>query len=348
MKEKLRRWFQKNRRDFAFRDQKNPYKVWVSEVMLQQTRLEVVLPYFSKWMKQFPDVHTLAKASKEEVIKCWEGLGYYSRARNLHRGAQEIVDKYQGFLPSNLTDLLRVPGIGPYTARAILSFAFHQKVAPVDGNVIRIITRLFAIDGYIESAHVQKTIQSSADSLLEEKDPHEIAEGLIELGQVICKKSQPRCHQCPLKVSCKAYKKGTQESYPKKRRREAAIFLEKTLLALVYKDQILIKKSTRGLMKDLYEFPTLEGRQSEIEVKKKLGIEKTFVAKLPKSIATYTKYKVDLYPYVFHLDKPIAMQGFTYISIDQLHNFPFPSGHRRVLSPLLHLLHKSLSCKVDG
>lgn len=334
MQEKLRHWFRKNKRSLIFRQAKSPYSVWISEVMLQQTRVEAVLPYFSSWMERFPDISTLAKSPKADVIKQWEGLGYYSRARNIHKGAQQIINNYQGFIPDRLEDLLQIQGIGPYTARAILSFGFQKSAAPVDGNVIRVLTRLYAINDFIEIASTKKQIQELADSMLPDHKPYEIAEGFIELGSVICKKEKPRCLLCPLKQNCKAYANNKVHFYPKKKKAQKPQFLEKSALIFMYEDQFLITKHQKGLMQDLHEFPTLDGRHSAQTVLKRFGIKGHFVKEIEKITAFFTKYKLHLYGFVFQIDEPLVLENFTFVSKDQIRRLPFSSGHRKILKHL--------------
>ena len=187
----LLEWFEANKRVFPWREHPTPYRVWISEVMLQQTRAQVVVSYFDRWMKRFPNVEALAAAPIEEVIKIWEGLGYYSRARNLHKGAQEIVRKHGGRIPNTREALLELPGLGPYTAGAILSFGFHQRATAVDGNVLRVLSRFGWIAEDIGKIAARRKIEALAESLLDEKKPWVSAEALIELGATICL-PQPR------------------------------------------------------------------------------------------------------------------------------------------------------------
>ena len=196
--EALKAWFLKEKRDLPWRENASPYWVWVSEVMLQQTQVSVVVPYFIRWMKKFPTISALAAAQCEDVIKTWEGLGYYSRARNLHKGAQTIVSNYNGKLPKTRNELLAIKGLGLYTANAILAFAFKKKAAPVDGNVRRVLARYDGVYESIDKTKVQKEIQSRAEKLLPERQSYLISEALIELGALICKK---KTQLCPMPLS---------------------------------------------------------------------------------------------------------------------------------------------------
>jgi A/G-specific adenine glycosylase len=197
----LNSWFLENRRELPWRIDPTPYRVWISEVMLQQTRASVVIPYFERWMTLFPDVAALAAAPIERVIKTWEGLGYYSRARNLHRGAQQMVESFGGEVPSDREALMSIKGLGPYTIGAILSFGFQKRAAAVDGNVTRVLARYFSIEENVGRQSVKRLIGEKAEAILDEREPWVTAEALIELGATVCT-PKPFCELCPLQKSC--------------------------------------------------------------------------------------------------------------------------------------------------
>lgn len=208
-------WFEKNKRDFPWRRNPSPYEVWVSEMMLQQTRASVVVAYYERWIRRFPDVHALAKASRDEVLKAWEGLGYYSRARNLHDGARKIIEEFNGRLPFEKEKLKAIKGLGPYTIGAILAFGFQKNEAAVDGNVMRVLSRYFLIEDDLRSSRTQKMIWNRAERILE-RGTYKTSEALIELGATVCTAKKPVCVQCPLKRRCLAFAEGKQESLPNK------------------------------------------------------------------------------------------------------------------------------------
>lgn len=214
----LKRWFQSTKRDLPWRCSPSPYVVWIAEIMLQQTQVSVVEPYFLRWMQQFPSIATLARATREEVIKAWEGLGYYSRARHIHAAAQYLMEKHEGKLPSRREDLEKVKGLGPYTVGAILSFAFHQKAAAVDGNVIRVLSRYFCVEDDVGKSGTKKQIWELAEKLLPDHEPWVVVEGLIELGATVCLK-RPKCAECPINKSCLGFREGKQFSLPKKEKK---------------------------------------------------------------------------------------------------------------------------------
>ena len=201
---RLHGWFRKNGRDLPWRRTRDPYAILVSEFMLQQTTVAAVIPYYERWMKQFPDVDSLAESSEEQVLKLWEGLGYYSRARNLRRAAQEIVARYGGIIPVDVPELLRLPGIGSYTASAIAAFAFDRPVAVLDANIIRVVARLFDFRKTVTDAKGKRFLEQSARSLLPKTTGWLHASALMELGATVCKSGKPDCPSCPVRSFCVA------------------------------------------------------------------------------------------------------------------------------------------------
>ena len=196
--EDLLLWYEQNKRDLPWREDQNPYKVWVSEIMLQQTRVDTVIPYFNQFMKKFPTIYDLAKADSQEVLKAWEGLGYYSRARNLHDSAREVVASYAGDVPADRHSLESLKGIGPYTSGAILSIAFDQAEHAVDGNVMRVLSRILKIEENISEYRVRKKFTEYAQALLSKVNPSSFNQGIMELGALICVPKEPRCSLCPV------------------------------------------------------------------------------------------------------------------------------------------------------
>lgn len=323
----LRKWFFAVRRNFPWREEKNPYRVWVSEVMLQQTRASVVVEYFQRWMERFPDVTTLALASEEEVIKIWEGLGYYSRARNLHRGAKKIVEQWGGQIPEELEG---IAGIGPYTRGAILSFGFHKRAAAVDGNVARVLARYDAIEQEIDQPKVRKALQARMLSLLEEKEPWVTAEALIELGATLCTPKKPKCQQCPIQQECQSKKEGREEELPFKKKGPLLTELQRTVLVVEAEQALLIQQREENrLMAGLYEFPYVEGRLEAEKILSDWGLEATEQILLPKVTHTFTRYRAHLFPTLLRVPKKILISGFTWA--DRPEQLPFSSGHRRIL-----------------
>lgn len=340
----LKEWFLENKRDFPWRNNINPYSVWVSEVMLQQTRAEVVVPYFLKWMERFPDISSLAKSPIEEIIKYWEGLGYYSRARNLHLGAKNILDYHGGKVPDNPKDLMQIKGLGPYTVSAILSFAFHKKAFPLDGNAIRVLTRLFAISDDVTRARVVNNLRELGETLLPNDDSWTICEAIIELGAVICTK-KPQCHKCPLKDSCAAYQNDSVLAYPFKSKKIAITSLKRAVAVFVHQKSILMRKELAGkVMADLYEFPYFEIEESLSLDEFREKVEQQFDVKVLSAIPlemqrqSFTRYRVELQPFLCHVQRDEKPASFQWLSREQLKLAALSSGHRKVLASVEHLL----------
>ena len=297
----LESWFKECRRDFPWRRETTPYRVWISEVMLQQTRASVVIPYFLRWMELFPNVKALYIAPIEQVIKTWEGLGYYSRARNLHAAAKQIVEEFGGEIPDTREALMSIRGFGPYTTGALLSFGFKKRSAAVDGNVLRVISRYFLIEENVVRPSVRRAIEEKAESLLDTEIPWVTAEALIELGATICT-PKPRCEDCPLKKGCLALQSGKAESLPIKNIEARSTLLHRTVLVIEHEGSVLVKKGETGkVMADLYEFPYFEkvkgGRKEILECGRSFfGGEVEWVRKLKDLSHTFTRYKAHLSP----------------------------------------------------
>lgn len=346
--ENLRHWFLSQARDLPWRIQPTPYAVWVSEVMLQQTQVAVVIPYFEKWMKRFPTISSLAEAAPEEVLKLWEGLGYYSRARNLHSGARQVLAEYGGKLPSTPEDLKKIKGIGPYTVGAIMSFAFRQSAAAVDGNVMRVLSRYYCIEDDIGKSGSFKKFEAAANALLPKKEPWVIAEALIELGATVCTRN-PKCQECPLNKGCKAYRENCIDKFPVKAAKSTTQSLYRVVAVVKYKNNLLLKQGVKGkVMADLYEFPYFEVDQLSCSIPeqkrtiaKGLGIRSGWESALPEVKHTFTRFKATLMPHFYSLNETTEIDGYSWIPLDEIQKLPFSSGHRRILSDAAHLIDRA-------
>ena len=337
----LRNWFHQEKRKLPWRSCSSPYQVWVSEVMLQQTQVSVVIPYFHKWMARFPSLESLAASDLAEVIKHWEGLGYYSRARNLHRGAQYVCAHMGGILPEDPAQLIKIPGIGPYTIGAIRAFAFQQKAAAVDGNVLRVLSRYWAISEDTSRVKTQQQFRLLAENLLPDEKPWEITEALIELGALVCKK-KPICDKCPLMISCKAHQQGIVHTLPVKMKPPAITFLYRVVPILISGMKVLIKRNpAEKLMAYLHEFPFFESSEEGVSVDHivekmidEFGISATPLYKLPPVKHGFTRYVAHLEPWVLSckLFKP-PINHF-WVLPDEMSRLAFSAGHRRILNSL--------------
>jgi A/G-specific adenine glycosylase len=244
----LKLWFEKNKRDLPFRTKPSAYKIWVSEVMLQQTRVAAMLPLYNQFLLRFPDMDTLSQASEEEVLEHWRGLGYYTRARNLHRACRVVTSRYNGRFPETLEEALEIPGVGPYTARAILSMAYGKIYAVLDGNVKRVISRIFTeLD--------EKKWQGLADLFLNREDPGSHNQAMMELGAMVCL-PKPICSNCPIQTHCKAYQEKKIENYPPLKIKQLKLSIELHFYLVYKRDKILLLKDhSRRFFKKLFTLP---------------------------------------------------------------------------------------------
>ena len=322
-------WFIHNKRDLPWRGTHNPYHVLVSEVMLQQTQAAVVIPYFVRWIQQFPTLHALAQASEQEVLKAWEGLGYYSRAKRLHQAARHIVDKHEGLIPSHLELLEEIAGIGPYTAAAIVNFAFQKKACAVDGNVMRVMSRLFGIQKVRQEG--KKILLHHLSDLLEHSKPWVISEALIELGALVCQK-KPLCQQCPLQPYCYAYTQDSIDSFPQTVIRPKITFHEHTVGLIYHGDCWMLLQGQKGrLLQDVYEFPYTQELFNHVEAielyfSQRFNLALTYQGALESTHQSYTRYKILLKPYLLKSHQP-----FVGHSLQQLQQSTLSAGHKRIL-----------------
>jgi len=223
LRRQLLRWYDRNRRDLPWRRTRDPYRIWVAEIMLQQTRVQAVIPYYEKFLLRFPDIRSLAEAKEEDLLACWSGLGYYSRARNLQKAAQAIVQEHKSHFPRDLPAALALPGIGRYTASAVLSIAYGAPLPVLDGNVARVLARLRALPVNARSASGRERLWQEADTLLSRRRPGDFNQALMELGATVCLPKQPRCPSCPLVKSCLAYARDEVAKFPESRRKSLPV-----------------------------------------------------------------------------------------------------------------------------
>ena len=258
----LLKWFIQNRRMFPWRQDKDPYHVWVSEIMLQQTRIEAAKEYYIRFMKELPDVQSLCDASQEKLLKLWEGLGYYNRAKNLHKAAKAIVEQYSGHFPDHYRDLLKLSGIGEYTAGAIASICFGEKVPAVDGNVLRVLSRILGSDKNVLLPEVKKEMTALLCAVMPE-EAGDFNEALMELGETVCLPSgAPDCDHCPLQKFCIAYEKDLTKELPVRIKKQTRTTEYMTVLLIVSSQGhiALEKRTEKGLLSGMYQLPNLSGR----------------------------------------------------------------------------------------
>ena len=262
----LLQWYNRAKRDLPWRRETDPYRIWVSEIMLQQTRVEAVVPYYQRFLRRFPDMRALAEAPEEVLLSEWQGLGYYSRARNLQKGVREVMARYGGRVPDSYPDVAGLPGIGEYTAGAILSIAYNKPAAAVDGNVLRVFSRLLMILEPIENPAVRRRIESEVRAMQETDSRHgDITQALMELGAVVCVPRTPRCDCCPWQEACLAFRNREQALLPRRRRQAAVLGRDVYTGVLVADGRLLAsKRPSKGLLAAMWEFPSV-GEEETLE-----------------------------------------------------------------------------------
>lgn len=333
----LKLWFHNEKRQLPWRETDDPYAIWVSEVMLQQTQVSVVIPYYERWLQLFPTIQALAAAPIDAVIKCWEGLGYYSRARRLHAAARYVMEKHGGTLPDCAEELNKIPGLGPYTVGAILSFAFKRKIAAVDGNVMRVLARYFAISEAIDKTQTVRQIWSYAQQLLPDEEPWLVNEALIELGATVCMR-QPKCQECPLRRSCSAHAQGLTKTIPYKTNKVKVQQLYRAVTLITAGERLLVKQAAEGeIMSGLLEFPYFETGPEGISaadlasaINVRLGVNVSFAACLPDEHHSFTRYRAHLFPLLFQTSGVQDVLNHTWLTRNELSKLAFSSGHRRI------------------
>ncbi len=270
--EPLLTWYDQNKRILPWRENRDPYRIWVSEIMLQQTRVEAVKPYYDRFVKELPDVRSLAQAEEERLLKLWEGLGDYNRVKNMQKAAKMIMESYGGKMPEEYDLLLQLPGIGAYTAGAVASIAYNQPVVAVDGNVLRIVTRLTADSSDILSEKFKRHIQQELLKIVPWVRPGDFNQALMELGATVClPNGAPKCDECPWHDMCMAREQGRLEEIPFKRKKKARVIEKKTVLLLQDGAHTLIRRRPdQGLLAGLYEFPLFDGWLDEEQIKQEV------------------------------------------------------------------------------
>lgn len=307
-------WYDNGRRILPWREEPTPYHVWVSEIMLQQTRVEAVKPYYDRFMKALPDIRHLAAAQEEELLKLWEGLGYYNRVRNLNKAARVIMEEYAGEMPSDYEELVRLPGIGSYTAGAISSIAYGKKVPAVDGNVLRVLSRLRADQRDIMQQLVRRQIEQELRPVMPEGRAGDFNQALMELGAMVCvPNGAPHCNDCPWQEICLAHQRKEETLYPVKAAKKPRTIEEKTVLVIRDADcTALRKRDSAGLLAGMYEFPCLDGKLSEKQVLRYLkekGFSVLRIEKLKESKHIFTHKEWRMIGYAVRVDELTSKMG---------------------------------------
>ena len=329
----LLEWYEKQKRTLPWRSRPTPYRVWVSEIMLQQTRVEAVKPYFERFMKELPNVKKLASCPEDELLKLWEGLGYYNRVRNMQKAAQILVQENKGEIPAQFEELIRLPGIGKYTAGAISSIAFGIPVPAVDGNVLRVITRITADEREISKDSVKQAISRDIQEIIPMRRAGDFNQALIELGAIVCvPNGAAKCEKCPVAHLCEAKKRENVMEFPKKTPKKSRTIEKKTVMLIKDGDKVAIRKRPKkGLLAGLYELPNVEGELSEDEALaliKSYGLAPLFIQKLEESKHIFTHKEWHMTGYAIRVEelegKADNMLFVERKTIEQ--NYPIPSA----------------------
>lgn len=330
-------WYRENKRDLPWRHNPDAYRVWISEIMLQQTRVEAVKGYYDRFLKALPTVKDLAEAEEDKLLKLWEGLGYYNRVRNMQKAAQQIMVDHAGRFPDTYEEILQLKGIGNYTAGAISAFAYGIPKPAVDGNVLRVISRITGSYEDIMKQSVRKKIESALEQVIPTDAASDFNQGLIELGAIVCvPNGGPKCEQCPVKEYCIAHAENLTAEIPVKKKAKARKIEERTVL--IFKDgkQIAIRKRpAKGLLAGLYEFPNVEGKLSMDEVteySKKIGLMAVRVQKLPeaKHIFSHIEWHMTGYEVIVDELEKTNGKGFLFIHPEQIKKeYSIPSAFEK-------------------
>ncbi len=344
-------WYAQQGRDLPWRHSPDPYRIWISEVMLQQTQVKTVIPYYERWLNQFPAIASLASASQEQVLKAWEGLGYYARARNLHRAAQILVEQHSSTFPNSLAIALTLPGIGRTTAGGILSAAFNQPVPILDGNVKRVLARLVALR--VPPSRALKTLWALSEAILDQQQPRNFNQALMDLGATVCTPKQPACPTCPWHPYCDAYRLTMQHDLPLTEPRSPLPHKMIGVAVIWHEDgRILIdRRRQEGLLGGLWEFPGGKVEPGETieacirrEIREELGIEVAVGDRLITIDHTYSHFRVTLnVHHCRHLSgepQPLECDEVRWVELGDLDKFAFPKANTQIIAALREAKHE--------
>lgn len=346
----LLQWYHREHRPMPWRETKNPYYIWISEIMLQQTRVDQALPYFERFIHAFPTVESLARADQQEVLMLWEGLGYYSRARNIHKAAKQILSECEGSLPPDYEALRSLPGIGPYTAAAIASIAFKLEHAVMDGNVIRVVSRYIGLEEDTRKNATRSRIQKVVDEWIIGHPPDDFNQAIMELGATVCTPHKPACEHCPLSAQCVAFTQSKTERIPyaSKKAKRPHHHISVAIIRNEQNQLLIAQRPEEAMLGGLWEFPGGKqeaGESSEEalirEIKEELGVEITILHEFMQLDHAYSHFTIHMTAYLCaQVDasatpEPKASQQIRWISIDELTHYPFPKANRLLTLALI-------------
>jgi len=339
-------WFRCHQRAMPWRDHPDPYAVWISEMMLQQTQVSTVMPYFERFMARFPSVQALAKEALSDVLRLWEGLGYYARARNLHKAAGIIVQQHAGQLPASAAALQDLPGFGPYSAAAVASICFNEPVSVLDGNVMRVLARLLRLHGDVRRPAVRRKMIDYLDVHIPKKNPGGFNQAMMELGALVCRPRRPQCGQCPLAVVCLAFQAGEAEQLPEKKARKKTPVVGRAAVWVCRQDRVLVvRRGASAMLGGLWELPSVDILPGESPsaaairaARERAGVKVAIIGHAGRERQVYSHFELKL-----HIFKARRMSGrlhaqpgeaVQWLALDALDTLPFDNASRRVLTRL--------------
>ena len=338
----LTHWYVKHKRDLPWRHTKDPYKIWISEIMLQQTTVNTVIAFYERWIKAFPTIHDLGKAPLQMVLKQWQGLGYYNRAKNLHKASQILIKEHRGLLPKDPQLIRSLPGFGPYTTGSVLSIAYDIPLTIIDANVRRVVMRLLALPGIADTKQDLK-INEFLLKVLPGQNVGDFNQALMELGALVCRSREPICTLCPVKKYCQANKIGKQEIIPETKKK--IIKDIQAVIAIIKKGEhyFIQKRSSKGLLADLWEFPGGKIKEGEPkkealarELNEELGVELKSAKHLFDVKHFYTQFRVNLSVFNCSLfNDPKIDAAHRWVSFNDFSKYPMPSGSAKIIEKLL-------------
>ncbi len=345
-------WYDHNHRKLPWRETNDPYAVWVSEVMLQQTQVKTVIPYYQRFLSIFPTIQDLAASDLQTVLKAWEGLGYYGRARNMHRTAHIIVQERHGIFPDTWKHIRNLPGIGDYIAAAVLSIVFNRPYAVVDGNVKRVLARLLRIDTPVNQVSAGNMFKKHADRFLYKPEPGKYNQAVMELGALVCTPYSPLCGTCPIQSACKAYQSSTVDIYPKRVKAKQTPLYNIAIGVVLKNDKILItQRRNDGLLGGLWEFPGGKIKKGETsatacvrEIKEETGLTVAVRQYLTQVKHAYTHFKIVVDVFICdNVSGIVALNGpvdYRWITLEQIGDYPLPRANHKFIPHLKEALNK--------
>ncbi len=349
-------WFTEEQRELPWRENSDPYRVWVSEIMLQQTRVDTVIPYFNRFLEWFPSLESLADADEEKVLKAWEGLGYYSRVRNLQSAVREVKEAYGGIVPDSLEEISKLKGVGPYTAGAILSIAYGKPEPAVDGNVMRVLSRILLIDEDIAKPRTRKIFEEAVRVLIDPANTSFFNQALMELGALICTPGTPSCLLCPVREHCSAFAEGMQTELPVKSSKKKSRDVKITAAVITNSaGEILIRKRpSQGLLANLWEFPSYEDQSALLtrretfkmhfqeECKEELHLNGHLIAL--DHVFSHLVWKMEVFTgQIDDLGENITdgLKPYKWVNKDQIEEYAFPVSHQKIWKAYVDMIEAS-------